>query len=207
MWTTHHNMTKDFIKRNFILFGAGGHARVVMDNALSHGYKVHAIVAPNLTTTENTFWSGLHALKDDYAIAQFDKADVAMLNGIGQIPNNNNRARIFDFIKSMGFDIPVLRHKSSYVANNVTLQEGAQIMAGSIIQPHTFIGENTVVNSSATIDHDCHIGKNVHIAPSVTICGGVTIGDNSFIGAGATILNNVTLDPKAFIKAGSLVSV
>ena len=47
------------------------------------------------------------------------------------------------------------------------------------------IGANSIVNTRASVDHDCRIGETVHIAPGVTLSGAVTIGDGTHIGTGA----------------------
>jgi acyl-[acyl carrier protein]--UDP-N-acetylglucosamine O-acyltransferase len=79
-------------------------------------------------------------------------------------------------------------------------------MAGAVIQPGTYIGENSIVNTSVSVDHDCIIGQHVHIAPGSTVCGGVRIEDNVYIGSGAVIVQGVRIAPYIFIKAGTIVT-
>ena len=40
-------------------------------------------------------------------------------------------------------------------------------MAGTVIQCDTNIGMITIINTCASIDHDCNIGDHIHVAPSV----------------------------------------
>ena len=61
-------------------------------------------------------------------------------------------------------------------------------MAGAVLQPGVLVGRNTVINTSASIAHDCRVGQHCHIAPGVTLSGGVEVGDNVLIGAGATVI-------------------
>ena len=61
-------------------------------------------------------------------------------------------------------------------------------MAGAILQSGVTIGENSVVNTRASIDHHCLIESGVFISPGVVLCGGVSVEEGAFIGAGAVIL-------------------
>ena len=79
-----------------------------------------------------------------------------------------------------------------------------QIMAGAIIQPGCTIGNNVLINTRVSVDHDCIIGDHVHIAPGAILCGGVTVGEGAFIGAGAIIPEGRNVPAGAFVKAGSV---
>lgn len=82
---------------------------------------------------------------------------------------------------------------------------GTQIMAGAVIQPGVTLGHNVLINTSASVDHDCVIEDHVHIAPGARLCGGVTVMEGAFIGAGAIICPGQVIGPNAFIKAGSVI--
>lgn len=92
------------------------------------------------------------------------------------------------------------------VLSDLKYSAGIQVMAGVIVQPGCSIGENTLINTGAQIDHDCKIGKHCHIAPGVILCGNVTVGDETFIGAGSVITEGVTIPSGVFVPAGSLIS-
>jgi acetyltransferase-like isoleucine patch superfamily enzyme len=68
------------------------------------------------------------------------------------------------------------------------------------------LGEACIVNSNASVDHECQIGNGVHIAPGATLCGRVTVGDTSFIGAGSVILPRVKIGKNSIVGAGSIVT-
>ena len=63
-----------------------------------------------------------------------------------------------------------------------------------------------IVNTSASIDHECKIGNGVHIMGGVAIAGRVTIGNYVTIGTQATILPDITIEDGAYIGAGSVVT-
>jgi UDP-perosamine 4-acetyltransferase len=84
--------------------------------------------------------------------------------------------------------------------------EGTFIAAGAIVNPGTKIGRNVIINTSASVDHDCEIGDFVHIAPGVTLSGGVKVGNETHIGTGANVIQYVKIGEKCMVKAGTLLS-
>jgi acetyltransferase-like isoleucine patch superfamily enzyme len=74
-------------------------------------------------------------------------------------------------------------------------------MQGAIIQSSVKIGKHSIINTRASIDHDCVIQDYVHIAPGVILCGNVQIGE----GAGTTIMQGIRVGKWSVIGAGSVV--
>ncbi len=79
------------------------------------------------------------------------------------------------------------------------------IMHGAVIQVDTKIGNHVLINTRASIDHDCVIDSYVHLAPGVVLCGRVTVGEGAFIGAGSVILPGIIVGKWAQVGAGSVV--
>src|SRR5207248_2299483 len=67
------------------------------------------------------------------------------------------------------------------------------------------IGDQVIVNTSATVDHDCRIGSYAHVAPGANLCGGVTVGEGVLVGTGAKLLPNCSVGEWATIGAGAVV--
>jgi acetyltransferase-like isoleucine patch superfamily enzyme len=78
-------------------------------------------------------------------------------------------------------------------------------MAGAVVQPGAFIGRNVIVNTRASVDHDCCIQDHVHIAPGSTLCGNVTVGLGAMVGAGAVVIPGLTIGAGAMIGAAAAV--
>ena len=68
------------------------------------------------------------------------------------------------------------------------------------------IGAGTIVNTRASVDHDCLVGRFVHIAPGATLSGGVRLDDGCHIGVGATVVQNITIGGGALVTAGAVVT-
>ena len=67
------------------------------------------------------------------------------------------------------------------------------------------MGAHCIVNTHASVDHDCHLGDFVHIAPHAALCGHVEIGEGTLIGAGAVVVPGVKIGKWSVIGAGSLI--
>lgn len=190
-------------QRPLVLLGAGGHALVLLALAVAAGHSVKGVCDPRLAAEGAQRWQGLPVLGDDSAAESESPAAVGLINGIGQLPGRTARKQLFERMRARGFHFPALVHPAAWVAPDVELDEGAQIMVGAVIQPGSRIGANTIVNTRAGIDHDCAVGADVHIAPGATLCGNVTIGSGAFIGAGAILTHGSTVGRDAFVHAGA----
>lgn len=79
-------------------------------------------------------------------------------------------------------------------------------MPGAIIQSCVSIGKHCIINTGASVDHDCTISDYVHIAPHSTLCGNVYVGEGTLIGAGSTIAPGVKIGSWSVIGACSVVT-
>src|SRR3990167_4624600 len=192
------------MNKEIIIIGAGGHAKVLIDCIKKSGLPI--LGATSLTKEQKTIL-GVKILGSDSVILEQDYRQIQLINGIGMLPGKaeNVRQEIFERFKQAGFEFLTLIHPSVILAEEVILSEGVQVMAGAVLQPCVKIGENTIINTCASIDHDCMIGKHCHIAPGVTMSGGVIVHDNVHIGVGASVIQGITIGENAVIAAGAVV--
>lgn len=184
-----------------IIIGNGGHAKVLTNILQLQRRKIIGFTAPTKETNEY----GIPYLGNDNVILQYSYQDIELINAIGSTSNTEHRKKVFDNFKSKHFIFTNVIHPQAVVADTVELGEGIQIMAGVVIQPFVKIADNTIINTSSSIDHDCHIGNHCHIVPGVNISGFVTIGDSTHVGTGATIIQNINIGSNVLIGAGSVV--
>jgi acetyltransferase-like isoleucine patch superfamily enzyme len=74
------------------------------------------------------------------------------------------------------------------------------------ISEHVRLGKACIVNTNATVDHDCLLGDGVHIMPGATVAGEVTIGEFGSIGSNATVLPRAHIGKGAIVGAGAVVT-
>lgn len=188
--------------RPIVLLGAGGHARVLVALARAVNHPVLGVCDPSLAADGVSRWEGLDVLGDDRVLERLLPDSVVLMLGIGQQARGDLRERIYNAWRARGYDFPTLVHPTAWIAPDVVLGDGVQVMAGVVIQPGCEIGDNTIVNTRAGVDHDCHIGRDVHVAPGATLCGTVTVDDGAFIGAGATVIQGLRVGAQAIVGAG-----
>ncbi|MEW6165977.1 MAG: 2,3,4,5-tetrahydropyridine-2,6-dicarboxylate N-succinyltransferase [Pseudomonadota bacterium] len=97
--------------------------------------------------------------------------------------------------------------RGSFIGNNVVLMP-------SFVNIGAYVGENTMVDTWATVGSCAQIGKNVHLSGGVGI-GGVLeplqanptiIGDNCFIGARSEVVEGVIVEDNCVISMGVFIS-
>lgn len=187
-----------------IILGAGGHAKVLIDALIKTSAVIAGIVdpAPALVGAKIL---GVPVLGGDGVVNEFPPSEAKLVNGLGSIGLPVKRKQLFEKFKSICYSFRTVIHPSAIVALDVVFGEGTQVMAGVVIQPGSRIGLNCIINTRASLDHDCVIGDHVHISPGVTLSGGVTIGACSHIGTGATVIQGITIGSGCLVAAGAVV--
>lgn len=181
------------------LVGCGGHGKVVLNAALASGLAVTGILDGRLPVGSMVF--GIPVLGDDEILDAASNAQ--WLNGIGANPDLTLRCRMFE--RFSAHRLVGVRHPSVVGERLGMISAGVQLMAGSVLQPRTEIGDNAVINTGARIDHDCAIGSHAFVGPGAILCGDVRLEGSVFIGAGAIVLPGVTIGEGAIIGAGAVI--
>jgi sugar O-acyltransferase (sialic acid O-acetyltransferase NeuD family) len=187
-----------------MVLGAGGHAKVLIEALLANSVEIAGIFDADPKMVGVTLL-GVPVLGGDELIKKFPLTEIRLVNGLGSVGLPVKRRELFEQFKGMGYSFATVVHPSAVVASDAELGEGAQIMAGVVIQPGSRIGSNVIVNTRASVDHDCIIGDHVHIAPGVTLSGGVVVGDSCHIGTAATVIQGICIESGSVIGAGALV--
>ena len=197
---SHHLQSKPWV-----LLGAGGHASVVLALLRELQCEVLGVSDPKLMSQSVSEWQGLPVFDDARVLAKYLPTTVFLANGVGFVQTPEPRQGVFNTYAQMGYVFPALVHPFSWVAPDVLLEEGVQIMAGAVVQPGTQLGANTLVNTGARIDHGCQIGPHNHVACGAVLCGNVQLGSHTFIGAGAVVIQGVSLGDHCTVGAGAVV--
>ena len=187
-----------------IVLGAGGHARVLIDALHGRAAVIQGIAEADRSRHGQTMLD-IPIIGDDEEVLAFAQDSVRLVNGVGTVRVSQLRRQLYDRFRSRGYRFAAVVHVSAVVAPDVVLAEGAQIMAGAVLQTGCRIGENAIINTRAAVDHDCVIGKHVHVSPGATLCGNVTVGEGSHIGAGATVIQGIRIGRNSMVAAGAVV--
>ena len=172
------------------LYGASGHAKVIVDIVEAMGCKVVGLIDDNESVSELLGIPVCHSFSGQSPL-------------IISIGSNGVRKMLSERLDTL-FAIAV--HPSAIVSKRARINEGTVVMQEAIIQSDANIGRHCIINTGASIDHECRIGDFVHISPHATLCGNVRIGEGTWVGAGATIIQGVKIGRWAMIGAGSVVT-
>ncbi len=191
-------------KKPVILLGAGGHAKVLLDILLEQNVEIIGIAEKDGTDKSAGVY-GVPVIGSDSDVERYSPDTIELVNGIGSIGSTVLRHRIYEKFKQQGYRFRQVVHPTAIVSRRAELCEGVQVMAGAVINIGTRVGENSIINTRASVDHDCVIAAHVHIAPGVTLSGGVSVGDGSHIGTGAAVVQGVEIGANVIVGAGAIV--
>lgn len=177
------------------LYGAGGHAKVVIDILETLNIEIGGIVDDN------------EQLKEIMGYPVFRKEFLNTIEAghqlIVTIGYNEIRKKIAESVK-MQFRNALI-HPSAVVSRHTTIGEGSVIIQGAIIQAEASIGKHCIVNTGATVGHECKVSDYVHIASNATLCGNVTVSECTWIGAGSVVKPGIKIGANSMIGVGSVV--
>lgn len=192
------------VEEKYIVIGAGGHAKVVLDVLKLNKKNIAGLTDPNVLKGELCMGYSILG-NDDELPGLYEKGICHAVMGIGHVGYPAVRNKVYKIAKQIGYEFSNCIHPTAVIAETVQLGEGNLLAAGVVINADACIGDLSIINTSAVIEHEVQIGNGVHIAPHATVLGQAVIGDNSFIGAGSVILQGVHIGKNCIIGAGSIV--
>lgn len=188
------------MKRKVVVIGAGGHAKVCIDILMMMGEEIAYCLADSKS---DDFHMGIPVLVGDRYLRilrnkGFSRAFIA-------IGANDTRSALAEKCIEQGYTLINAISPRSYISRYSKLGKGVAVMPGAIINTDVVIEDVAIINTGATIDHDCNIGKAVHVGPQCALAGNVTVGTGTLIGIGAVIIPNITIESGVTVGAGSVV--
>lgn len=192
----------------FLVWGAGGHGKVVADLLRACGHHVVGFVdsdaqkmgrevepgGARVVLAEREFLDRIEAT----GLPSDDVDAVALAIG-----DNGLRAQALASIDPRC--LPALVHPAATVSPSVIRGQGSVVFARAVINAASRIGRSVIINSAAVVEHDCVISDCVHVSPGAVLAGGVEVGARSWIGAGATVIEGVRVGKDVTVGAGAVV--
>ncbi|ACT94835.1 acetyltransferase [Dyadobacter fermentans] len=176
-----------------LIFGAGGHAKVVWSILSACGTPVNGLF------DDHWQYVDLHSLQLPRAYDHAWRSEDELIIAIG---DNSIRRRIAERVShSFGKAI----HPTAIVDATVLIGPGGVVVQRAVIQADCRLGEHVIVNTGAIVDHECVLGDFVHIGPGATLCGGVHVGAGTLAGAGCVVAPGVNVGKGCVIGAGAVV--
>lgn len=182
-----------------VLFGGGGHAKVLIDAARATGLRVIGAVDARLPAG-TPIVAGIEVLGDEALLEMLrDKGVRTALIGVGGATSSTARAKVFDRLAALGFDLPPVVAPGAHLGLGSELGRATYLLAGANVGPAVTIGDDCIVNQNAVVAHDSRIGHHVHLAPNAVVAGHCTVGDFSTVGMCATLINGASIGANCLV--------
>lgn len=191
--------------KNIVVFGASGHAAVVID-ALEKQGQYHIVGLIDQAHRQDEVYAGYKVIGNEKDLPQLVK-QYCIEGGLIGIGDNYVRYKLVQKIYTVvpTFNFVCAIHPSAQLARGVVIEEGTAVMANAVINAKVQVGKHGIVNTKASIDHHSVLGNFASVAPGVTVGGSTNIGAFSAVGLGANIIHNVSIGEHTVIGAGALV--
>lgn len=187
---------------NIVLFGTGGHAKVVADIVEQENkHRILGLVSEDGIAGD--FVSGYDVIASN---SNFEKiiGKIGVKGAIVALGDTRQRIRLVKKISGKLQFVTAI-HPSAIINKSVRIGEGTVVMAGVIINASTLIGSHCIINTASSIDHDSTVGDYTHVCPGCHIAGHVDIGRECWLGIGSTLIDHIKIHDNVELGAGSVV--
>ena len=192
-------ISKKCMNKKLAIIGDGGHGKVVGEIALLNQYKTIDFYDDKKNEIKEypfKIIGNINQLKNN--IKYYDDFFVA-------IGDNKTRCDQILWLKKEKNNIINLIHPKTIISQFSSIGLGSCVMANAVINPGTVIQDGVIINTSASIDHDCLIKAYAHISPNCSLSGNVCIGKFSHLGTGSSIHPGIHIGDNVRIGVGSKI--
>ncbi len=175
------------------LYGASGHAKVIMDIIKSQSLQLDYILDDDTNVS----------FLDDRQVSHQVTQDILLGETIISIGNNEIRKELAENFK--GNIHSAIIHTSAVVSPSAKIMKGTVVMANASVNASAVIGKHCIINTGATVEHDCTLGDFVHISPNAALAGDVVVGEGTHIGIGAVVIPGIKIGSWVKVGAGAVV--
>lgn len=182
------------MENKLYIFGASGHAKVVIDILCSNNIRITSIVDNSPKFKRLSEIKVVHSDAIDIGIDDY----VIIAIGSNEIRKKIATESNFKSIKAI--------HTEAYVSPFAEVDYGTVVMPKAVINSGAKIGKHCIINSGAIVEHDCVLEDYVHISPGASLAGNVSIGEGTHVGIGACVIQGIKIGKWVTIGAGAVVT-
>ena len=129
-----------------ILIGTGGHARSCIDVLELEGkFELAGLVEKEQTDNFDNHRSPIIGNDGDLKVLR-QKYSNALI-AVGQIKSPKIRVRLYELLKQMNYNLPVIISPNAYVSKNAYICEGTIVMHDAIVNANAKVGKNCISNN------------------------------------------------------------
>lgn len=195
--------------KQILVWGARSHLTVVRPMIDAANYHINLLLDNDkelICPLDVPFIAGTTAVNEWLESAQEQVAlPEAFVVAIGGTLGNE-RLAIARRLQQLNIQPLDLIHHTAWVSPSAQIGKGCHLLPMCAICENAQIGEQVIVNTNASVDHDCIIKDGVHIMPGATLAGCVEVEEGASIGSNATILPRIRIGKGAIVGAGAVVT-
>jgi sugar O-acyltransferase (sialic acid O-acetyltransferase NeuD family) len=154
---------------------------------------------------EGDEFCGLPLLALDELAAAYPPATHRAFVAVSSTHLNRVRRRLYDVVKSAGYDCVSYVSSRAFVWHNVEIGENTFVFEANVLQHGVKVGDNVILWSGNHVGHQTVIEDDVFIASHAVISGFCTIGRSAYLGVNCCVANNLELAADCVIGAGAVV--
>jgi sugar O-acyltransferase (sialic acid O-acetyltransferase NeuD family) len=186
-----------------VVYGCGGHGKVIADAVLAAGRVVVGFVDDQPSSRELVVL-GLPVL----AVGRDESLEFCRREGLSvavAVGDNRSRAMLFERLRVAGLTVATVVHPMAVISRSARLGMGTVALACAVVNADAEVGEDAILNTGCVVEHDCRIGSHVHIGPGVHLGGNVWVGDGTQVGLGSCVRNKTRVGSWSLVGAGAVV--
>lgn len=191
--------------KRLVLVGGGGHCKSVLDTILCLGTFNEIVITDQTSLAGSTIMGCKVVGNDDILPYLYYRGIKNAFITVGSIKSTRLRCKLYELIKSIGFNLPNIIDSTAVVSESAKLGKGIFIGKNAVVNACAEIEDMAIINTGSVVDHECIVGAFTHLSVNASICGQSSVGANSFIGANATIIQGIHIGNNVIIGAGSVV--
>lgn len=192
------------MREKIVIWGASSQALIIADIIRSQDlYEIVGFLDNVSPERVGTDFLGAPILGGDEQLEVLARQGVKhLILGVG---TSRARLRLADSVRSHGYQLATAIHPRAIVAAHVPIGAGTVVMAGVVINPGAKLGDNVVISTCASVEHECTIAEGVTISAGVHMGGRVRIERAATVEIGAIIARRIRIGAGSVIGAGSIV--
>lgn len=188
-----------------VILGCGGHAKSIVDVIEKEGvYEIVGFIDKELK--KGYSYRGYEIIGTDDDLQQIFLSGICNIAiGIGYLGDSNLRDELYERLKFIGYNMPVIIDPTAVIASDAIIDEGTIVCKRAVVNAGAKIGKMTIINTGALIEHECEVGEFSHISVGAILCGNVKIGGHCLVGAGSTVIQGIEIGSDCIVGAGSVI--
>jgi len=183
-----------------VIVGAGGHGMEVLGVLKKLNFS--SLFFFDEEVSKSSPYPEIPMISDLENLRKVLLQDPEFVLGVG---NPLAREKLYSLLIKSGGKYKSVFSNSAHL-NSDLISNGFEVMEFGYVGPKVKFGKGVLINTRASIHHECEVGSFSEIGPGAILLGASKIGAKCRIGAGAVILPGINLGDEVIVGAGAVVT-